>query len=1032
MTTREALTILDLSSPISRESLREAFEEGMLVWRPERFAGNAALQARAVAKRDQLRAACQWLDALPEGEFPYHAADVHPMQQRPAAWAEAEDDAGPQPPRVPRASRPRPKEPVLQPMQAYEPWQKSAQVKRGPGSLTVLAWGMVIVGGGLLIGLLVMLFPSGKPGGAAEVAAAPASGEPGVAEVPPGASAQAGVAASTPPVRAPQPALSLETIMTLPPPVPVHATVSPGNMEMEELRALAERGDAVAQYCVGVYCATDDNKAGDSSEPGYAKAMKWFRLAAEQGLPDAQYMLGRVLVMGLHVKKDEAEGLKWLYLAASQGFARAMDAMGEQMLVLEHRQVAAEWFRRAAEAGVSNAQLQLGRMLSTGKGVAVDKPAAYYWISRAMMSSQKLDQYHLAEAQKALDAALASMTSGELVDGQNKVREWQKEHPEPAQAAAPASKPEDAPATPAPAAAAPAGRLDLPPDELRALAQQGDAEAQYLMGMCHAFGMGVLKDQAAAAEWFLRAAMRGLPKAQTRVGIAYFYGEGVKKDPAEAMKWLLRGLKGDGAAGGWLPRVARELSATKMMDVYRWAMAGEQLAAAGSRWSSALSLADVRQLAQQGDAQAQLDMGLRHCFGAGVSADMAEAVGWLRKAAEQGVLQAQRQLARCLMRGDGAAQDVAEALRWYRAAAEQGDAFSQFQMGEACRKGKDMPADAEAATGWYRKAAAQGYAPAQSEMGLACLTGSGVAQDSTAAVGYFRQAAAQGNADGQYNLGFDLLYGLGVAKDPGTGTEWLLLAGEQGHPGAQMHLGLAYLSGNGVDKNPISAVLWLNRAAAQGLDEAQYELGTCYEDGVGVPKDAATAVEWYAKSAAQGFAKAQNYLGTCRETGIGGPVDLADAVKWYRQAAEQGNGNGEYNLGRCYQSGLGVEKDSAEGVKWYRKAAERGYAFAQNNLGNCYQSGNGVPADAVEAVNWYRKAAEQGLDAGLRNMGSCHESGTGVEQDLVEAMKWYLIAATKGDSTAIEWAEALKLRLTPEQRAQAERRAEAFQKAQKG
>ena len=56
--------------------------------------------------------------------------------------------------------------------------------------------------------------------------------------------------------------------------------------------------------------------------------MKWYRLAAEQGLAMAQYSLGLMYNNGRGVLKDEAEAVRWYRLAAEQGDAAASSTSG--------------------------------------------------------------------------------------------------------------------------------------------------------------------------------------------------------------------------------------------------------------------------------------------------------------------------------------------------------------------------------------------------------------------------------------------------------------------------------------------------------------------------------------------------------------------------------------------------------------------------------------------------------------------------------------------------------------------------------
>jgi len=63
--------------------------------------------------------------------------------------------------------------------------------------------------------------------------------------------------------------------------------------------------------------------------------------------------------------------------------------------------------------------------------------------------------------------------------------------------------------------------------------------------------------------------------------------------------------------------------------------------------------------------------------GQGVKQDHAEAVRWYRKAAEQGQADAQCNLGDMYAMGQGVKQDHAEAVQWYRKASEQGHPRAQ-------------------------------------------------------------------------------------------------------------------------------------------------------------------------------------------------------------------------------------------------------------------------------------------------------------------------------------------------------------------
>ena len=188
---------------------------------------------------------------------------------------------------------------------------------------------------------------------------------------------------------------------------------------------------------------------------------------------------------------------------------------------------------------------------------------------------------------------------------------------------------------------------------LREEAEQGDADAQYALGLMYATGMGVLRDDGEAVLWYRKAAEQGNAMAQLDLGFMYSNGEGVPKDDGEAVLWY-------------------------------------------------------RKAAEQGNAMAQFNLGLHYANGEGVPKDDREAVLWYRKAAEQGDASARLNLGFMYSNGEGVPKDDGEAMLWYRKAAEQGNAMAQFNLGLRYANGEGVPKDDVQAYAWANLAAAQG------------------------------------------------------------------------------------------------------------------------------------------------------------------------------------------------------------------------------------------------------------------------------------------------------------------------------------
>ena len=74
--------------------------------------------------------------------------------------------------------------------------------------------------------------------------------------------------------------------------------------------------------------------------------------------------------------------------------------------------------------------------------------------------------------------------------------------------------------------------------EWQPLAEQGNALAQYHVGMLYHKGRGVPQDDGQARKWYAKAAAQGQPKAQFSLGTLYFNGEGGSKDYQQALRWI--------------------------------------------------------------------------------------------------------------------------------------------------------------------------------------------------------------------------------------------------------------------------------------------------------------------------------------------------------------------------------------------------------------------------------------------------------------------------------------------------------------
>jgi uncharacterized protein len=176
-------------------------------------------------------------------------------------------------------------------------------------------------------------------------------------------------------------------------------------------------------------------------------------------------------------------------------------------------------------------------------------------------------------------------------------------------------------------------------------AGNGNAKAQWAVGILYASGLGVQRDPQKAAEWYRKAAEQGLPVAEYELAAMYSSGDGVSQDHSEAAKWY-------------------------------------------------------RRSADRGFAWAQYRLAVYYMNGRGVRQDYDEAIKWYLEAAAEGAASAMHNLGWMYEKGKGVRASKKEAIKWYRSAADLGHAGSQHNLGNFYARAIGVSRDWERAYFW--------------------------------------------------------------------------------------------------------------------------------------------------------------------------------------------------------------------------------------------------------------------------------------------------------------------------------------------
>jgi localization factor PodJL len=187
----------------------------------------------------------------------------------------------------------------------------------------------------------------------------------------------------------------------------------------DALRSAAIAGDAGAETELGIRCLEGRTAPRDPK-----LASRWLELAANQGLPYAEYRLAALYEKGIGGPRDLPLARVWYQKAADAGNARAM----HNLAVLNAQDagagkpdygLAAIGFRSAAELGLRDSQFNLGVLYGRGLGVPQDFAQSWMWFSLAAQqgdadAAKKRDEVAARLDAKALAAAAKMYTEFKL------------------------------------------------------------------------------------------------------------------------------------------------------------------------------------------------------------------------------------------------------------------------------------------------------------------------------------------------------------------------------------------------------------------------------------------------------------------------------------------------------------------------------------------------------------------------------------------------------------------------------------------
>ncbi len=260
--------------------------------------------------------------------------------------------------------------------------------------------------------------------------------------------------------------------------------------------------------------------------------------------------------------------------------------------------------------------------------------------------------------------------------------------------------------------------------QLQRLANQGNADAQFLLAQRLAQGSGVKQDFKQAFHWLKQASGQEHAAAMNYLGLCYCNGIGTEKNLEQAFQLF-------------------------------------------------------HESAAKQNSEGQYNLGYCYYYGEGTALDYKQAVYWFERAAQKRHLEAMNKLGECYKNGQGVKQNYTKALHYFQMAANERNIAGQFNIGLLYYFGQGVEQNYATAIEWFTLAGTNnnvrnGHPWAQYYLGLCYKNGQGVKKNYEQAAKNFSASAAQHYDLAQQELGRCYEGGLGVEQNYKTAYAWLL------------------------------------------------------------------------------------------------------------------------------------------------------------------------------------------------------------------------------------------------------------------
>ena len=229
----------------------------------------------------------------------------------------------------------------------------------------------------------------------------------------------------------------------------------------------------------------------------YAEAYKCAKIAVDNGIESASFLMGIMLYYGHGVQQDYNQAFKWLKMAAGYGVYNAYDILASMYTfgqgTTQNPTEAFKCAKIAADNGIITSYFKVGTMYNNGEGVEQNYQEAYKWIKKA------------ADAKDPYSYGVLGIMYYQGIGTAIDLKE--------------------------------AYRI------AKIGADYENSEAMALLAQMYGEGKGVPKSVIDSFEWQKKAAEKGYTSAYLGLGVMYEEGIGTFKNAKEAINWYKKANK---------------------------------------------------------------------------------------------------------------------------------------------------------------------------------------------------------------------------------------------------------------------------------------------------------------------------------------------------------------------------------------------------------------------------------------------------------------------------------------------------------